>query len=224
MPEFAKPKVSVITVCLNAAEVIGKTLISVKEQTYSNIEYIVVDGGSTDGTIKLCNERLWMIDIFISEPDKGLYDAMNKGIMVATGDLIIFLNAGDHFVCADALFAFVSKVKLDVADIFFGKILWVDSDCKHVTTSEHDHIKFRYQLQHDNFPHPATLYKRNIFNKIGLFNVKYTIFADYEWNLRALIEYNLPFIYLNSIVSTFYKGGISTVEYMKMRRKIIQHL
>lgn len=224
MPEVSLPTVTVITVCLNASSVIKKTIESVLDQTYVNIEYIIIDGNSSDNTAAIINSYGTQIKYFISEPDTGLYDAMNKGIELASGELIIFLNAGDHFVCSYSLSAFISKVIINEADVFFGRIVWVDVIHNHVIASDHTHINYDFQLVGDNFPHPATFYTRNAFNKFGVFNLAYPILADYEWNLRTLIREKAKFKYVDSFVSTFYTGGISTSEKFdieKSREKIL---
>ena len=113
------PKISIVTVCYNAEKDIEKTIHSVINQTYDNIEYIVIDGGSNDGTLSMINKYASKIDKIISEPDKGIYDAMNKGITLAKGDWINFMNAGDSYVDADVL-KLVSDNINNNCDIIYG--------------------------------------------------------------------------------------------------------
>jgi glycosyltransferase involved in cell wall biosynthesis len=202
-------KISVITVCYNASHLLTKTMNSVLEQTYSNLEYIVVDGASKDETSAIVKSFGSGIHHFISEPDAGLYDAMNKGIMLATGDLIIFLNAGDYFVSKDVLDFTVSKMNFKTADLFFGRIVWNDPRSKDIVLSDHSWCNFTWDLKNSNFPHPATFYKRKLFETIGYFDLSYPIAADYEWNVRALVSRKISFQYINIITTVFFADGIS---------------
>lgn len=115
--------ISVVTVCYNAADTIEKTMLSVLNQTYHDIEYIIIDGGSTDGTVEIIRKYADRIAYWVSEPDKGIYDAMNKGIKVATGEWINFMNAGDEFVDANVLDKlFFAKTVANV-DVIYGNTL-----------------------------------------------------------------------------------------------------
>lgn len=183
-------KFSVITVTYNAAEVVERTIRTVITQTYENLEYIIVDGGSTDGTLNIINkyaagdERIR----FISEPDAGIYDAMNKGIRMATGDYLEFLNAGDLY--RD------DKVLLDVAgllgrglnsyeiDILYGSIIYVypDGSEKVRTYSQFCEKKFYYLLG-DCINHQAMFAAKRCFDD-GVFDTSFRISADREWMIR----------------------------------------
>lgn len=203
-------KISVITVCLNAGHLLKKTIESVLEQTYSELEYIIVDGASSDDTKAVVCEYSARIQKFISEPDEGLYDAMNKGVSLSGGDLIIFLNAGDFFVSKDSVNSYINKMKLSEADLFFGRIVWSDARNHVICLSDHAASKFTWDLKESNFPHPATIYKRSLFETIGKFNLTFSIAADYEWNVRALVAKKVRFQYIDIIVTVFYADGISS--------------
>ena len=200
---------SIITVCLNAGLAIEATVRSVSEQTFLDYEHIIIDGFSNDGSLEfLKNSNLNKVKLQ-SEPDTGIYNAMNKGIKLATGDLLIFLNAGDHFVSKDVLKIFLSKLKMDQADLFFGRIVWNDLLNRQIILSSHASHKYHWDLLHSNFPHPATLYKKELFSTVGLFNETYKILGDFEWNVRALIKMHVKFQVVDIIVSVFFADGVS---------------
>jgi glycosyltransferase involved in cell wall biosynthesis len=203
------PKISVITVCFNVGSKLNRTIQSVLEQTYLSVEYIIIDGGSKDSTLDIISSFEKEIDYIISEPDAGIYDAMNKGINLATGDLIIFLNAGDYFVTKNVLEFMISKMNLKDADLFFARIVWNDPKTKDIVLSDHNWVNFTWDFKDSNFPHPATVYKKILFNDIGLFNLDFPIAADYEWNVRALVSNKIKFQYINIIITVFFADGIS---------------
>lgn len=214
-------KISVITVCYNAANLLTKTIESVLEQSYQSVQYIIVDGASGDTTQEVVNSYGARINHYLCEPDKGLYDAMNKGISLAKGDLIIFLNAGDYFVSKFALEFSISKMNLKDADLFFGRIVWNDLNSENIVLSDHNWVKYTWDLMASNFPHPATFYKKSLFDIIGCFNLNYSIAADYEWNVKALTLYRVKFQYINLIVSVFFTDGISN-NFMYTDQKILE--
>ena len=213
------PKFSIITVCKNAINGITSTIDSVLAQNFTDYEYIIIDSQSNDGTIDIIKRYNLKITYFISEPDKGIYDAMNKGVSAATGAYILFLNAGDKFTTEYSLAAVNTIIEQHKAEVYFGKIIWVDVENKYVINSKHDHVKYKAQLLAENFPHPATIYRKEVFIKYGLFDLEYSIYADYEWNLRALTKYNASFYYGNFIVTTFYTGGISNNSNQEKKRQ-----
>lgn len=180
--DMSNQKVSVVTVCYNAVDTIEKTILSVINQTYQNIEYIIIDGGSKDGTVDVINKYRDKIAYFVSEPDKGIYDAMNKGIKAATGDWILFRNSGDMFFLNDSIekLFLLSKRKPNtdflLANCRFFKD-WGYLDAKPSI------LKKNYM---DGMPafHPSTLIKREIQQKY-LFNIKYKNSADYDFFIEA---------------------------------------
>ena len=203
------PKISIITVCFNAANKLNKTIQSVIEQKYNNIEYIIIDGNSTDDTKNIIDSYREKVSIFVSEPDNGIYDAMNKGINYSTGDLIFFLNAGDYFISSNALAFCINNFKLNQADLFFGRIVWEDIISHNLVLSNHEFSKYEWDLKFSNFPHQATFYKRSLFQTIGLFDLSLKILADYEWNLKAIIKYKTNFQYVDIVITLFINDGIS---------------
>jgi glycosyltransferase involved in cell wall biosynthesis len=206
------PTISVITVCYNAAHLLKKTIESVIEQTYSNFEYIIIDGASDDRTKEVVKQFENRVDHFISEPDTGIYDAMNKGIHISTGELIIFLNAGDYFISKDVLAFSISKMNFEKAHLFFGRFIWNDPRTCDIILSDHEWVTYTWDLQESNFPHPATFYKKHLFDEIGSFDTSYTLGADYEWNMRALVKNKIAFQYINIATTIFFADGLSNKE------------
>jgi glycosyltransferase involved in cell wall biosynthesis len=202
--------ISIITVSRNPGDSLYRTLESVKKQTSSDFEYLVVDGASDQRTLDIYKEYSEIIRVFRSEPDHGIFDAMNKGIELSSGEYIVFLNAGDAFTTEFTIEAISELVREISVELYFGKIVWVDTQRKSIITSKHEHIKDKLQLLNENFPHPATIYTRNAFIKYGNFDLRFPVYADYEWNLRALVLNDASFTYRDLILTTFYTGGIST--------------
>lgn len=178
-------KISVITVCYNAEKVIQQTMQSVMNQSYADIEYIIIDGASTDGTMELVKKCADDKRVrYISEPDNGIYDAMNKGIRLATGDYLEFLNAGDVFVNNDVIKSVVQKIEENPADVMYGDIIYEYPD---KTTSIRVYGQFcsslLYYLLGDCINHQAIFASRECFEKY-IFDTEYRICADREWMIR----------------------------------------
>lgn len=197
------PKVSIITVCLNAAMVIRTAIESVGRQTYSNIEYLVIDGGSTDGTIEILEEyqKKGQLD-FISESDEGIYDAMNKGLRMVTGDWVYFLGSDDFFVDDRILEKFFS-VDLWMQEVIYGNVKFMHSGCIYDGKFDHEKISGK------NICHQALFVRKTLYQRIGVFNTKYKISADYEFNLRW-IGRNIPSLYFDEIIAAYNEKGISS--------------
>lgn len=202
------PKISVITVSYNAEETIEKTILSVKNQTYDNFEYILIDGNSKDKTLEIAGKYKDFIKKWISEPDKGLYDAMNKGVLLAQGEYIVFLNADDTFV-DDYVLEKMAKY-LDGHDIVYGNVDFYD-----LKTNTHNLRKQNYMnktvLCAGTMFHPAEFIKRNLFENLGGFDLQFRIVADYEFNIRAILKNKATIKYADVTVTTFAQGeGISS--------------
>lgn len=194
-------KVSIITVVYNAAEDLEKTIYSVEEQTYPNIEYIVVDGGSTDNTVLVANKHIDSINIFISEKDYGIYDAMNKGISKAHGDYLFFLNAGDVFFNANVVSNVASCISSTV--VYYGKALFVSKNKNWV----YKKIVNRFNLTRKNICHQTIFYPAKVFQKEGRYDLSYPILADWILNIRAFRHFT--FKYIDIVICKFDTNGIS---------------
>lgn len=215
------PRVSVITVCLNRGATLERTIKSVLAQTYSNIEYIVVDGGSTDGTLDILKRYRNQISCVISEPDRGTYDAMNKGIRLASGDWIHILNSDDYYVSQDTIERIVPKLIRDRTN--YCSIL-----------REHKGMVkdvYRFPYRHwmmyvsAKVPHPGLIVEREQYRVLGLYDADLRIAADHDFILRMLKRYppnfiDHPLVYMD-------QSGLSAtnraVSYSEFRDVTIRH-
>lgn len=205
----SKMKISVITVCYNSQNVIEKTIQSVINQTFQDIEYLIIDGGSTDKTLDIINKYKDKIEKIISEKDNGIYDAMNKGIINAKGDYIIFLNADDVFLHDNVLNLAAQKMN-DNKAIYYGDLIFLEKATGQINNRKQDNINYVYLCGGMLF-HPAIFASKKLFEKIGPFDTKYKIVADYEWILRALVKFKASCSYLNIPITIFAEGeGAST--------------
>lgn len=204
-------KFSLITVCRNAASVIGETLESVVGQTHPDIEVIMIDGASTDGTRAIVERYKDRIAHFVSEPDKGIYDAMNKGLRAATGDVIGFVNAGDLLMTPHVIAQLADAFQRSGADAVYGDIIMVDAlDLNKVKrtwrSGAYDRLNFRKGWMP---PHIATFIKRSVYDRFGHFRADLRIAADYEILHRFLYKERISAIHLPEILVRFRLGGMS---------------
>ena len=201
-------KLSIITISLNEENSIGNTIDSVIMQDFNEYEYIVIDGGSKDNTIEIIKSYGNKISRFISEPDNGIFSAQNKGIRFSQGEYVLFLNAGDYFF-NNSVLTKVFSYKPD-ADICYGDIVFLrNSGIQYKKRSPHK-ITASYMFV-DSIPHPATLTKRSLFEKIGYYNEKLNLSADYEFSLRAIFKYNCTYKYIPVAISVFNLKGKSSL-------------
>ncbi len=173
-------KITIITVCYNSAATLEKSILSVAGQTYKNIEYIIVDGNSKDETIAIIKKYEDKITKWISEPDQGLYDAMNKGIAMATGDLIGILNSDDTFYSNTVLSAIAAFHTQNSIDASVGNIVQHKEDGKVVRVYSAKYWKPEKLKMGFMPPHPSIFFKRELFDTLGNYELGYTIGADYE--------------------------------------------
>ena len=204
-------KVSIVTVCYNAADTIEDTIKSVSAQTHPNIEYIIVDGGSTDGTLDIIKRYRPRIAVLISEPDKGLYDAMNKGFKIATGDIIGIINADDVLADENVVATVMERMETSGADVCWGDLVYVGRDnltktVRYWKSSEYDEGKFEMGWHP---PHPTFYARREMYERCGYFNLGFTIAADYELMLRFVKKYEAKTCYIPKVLVKMRTGGVS---------------
>ncbi|WP_417536740.1 glycosyltransferase family 2 protein [Methylophaga sp.] len=206
-------KVSIITVCFNSVETIQDTIDSVQSQTYGDIEHIVIDGGSTDGTVELLESQRSCLGVLVSEPDNGLYDAMNKGVSLATGEVIGVLNSDDFFESEDVITSVVDTLsRSPECDLVFGDVVFVEpQDLTSVTRyygAEHfAPWKLRFGWMP---PHPATFVRKVVYDTVGNYRLDMRIAADYDMFVRWLLVGGLKWKYLDRVLVRMRAGGVST--------------
>jgi glycosyltransferase involved in cell wall biosynthesis len=190
------PQFSIITVVYNDAVNLEKTIKSVISQTYRNYEYIVIDGGSKDNTLDIIRKYQHCITLWKSEPDKGIYDAMNKGVLCAKGEFINFLNAGDTYYTSTVLQQIADEnTRQDSVEIIYGQAVRLSSASSQLKFIKGDKITTSNLFTSVPFCHQAIFYKTSTFREIGPYNYSYKVTADYQW----LIRYYNSRQYLNKI-------------------------
>lgn len=204
-------KVSIITVVYNGAATIADTVRSVATQSYRDIEYIVVDGASTDGTLSILRGFREHITTLVSEPDRGIYDAMNKGIALATGDIIGFLNSDDMYV-DDAAIADVANCFRDPGvDACYADLVYVDPNdlnrvLRYWRSREYVHGLFRNGWMP---AHPTFFVRRGIYQRLGGFDLDYRLQSDFELTMRFLHVHRIRTMYLPRVLVKMRLGGVT---------------
>jgi glycosyltransferase involved in cell wall biosynthesis len=206
-------KVSIITVCFNSVATIEDTIESVLAQDHRDIEYIVIDGGSTDGTLDILKKYRGRISKCISEPDRGIYDAMNKGIRLSTGDIIATLNSDDIYADRSVVGHMVGFISSSGLDAGYGDLVYVDRRLKNIVRTwrpgPYKQGAFRRGWV---IPHPAFFCRKEVFSKYGFFSDKFRIAADFELMLRFLEKYHITVDYLpEMIVKMRIRGKANTL-------------
>ncbi|MDQ1243689.1 MAG: hypothetical protein QG565_29 [Campylobacterota bacterium] len=201
-----KPLISIITVVFNGEKYLEETIESVINQTYDNVEYIIVDGGSTDGTLDIIKKYEDMIDYWVSEKDGGIYDAMNKGIDVASGKIIGIINADDYYASDDIFKKLVKFIDKEV-NIYFGNMVIINQDSKQILEKRIPNQKKLYFGMYLN--HPSTFVAKETYKKIGKFNSQdFKMAADYDFILRNKVK-GSKFLYINEVMTYMRDGGTS---------------
>jgi len=198
-------KCTVITVCFNSSNTIRKTFDSVLQQTYANVEYIVVDGESTDGTVDIIKEYEPLFKgrmKWISEPDKGIYDAMNKGIRMASGELIGIINSDDYYE-SDAVENMISAMESDAYQILYGAVRTIKNGIEHNITI-HSHLFLRESM----IGHPACFITKKLYDELGMYDTNFISAADYDFMLRMTANKNVKFVPVYKVIANFATGGM----------------
>lgn len=206
-------KVSIITVVYNGQACIQRCIESVLGQDFPDIEYIIVDGNSKDNTLSIINKYQSRISKIISEPDKGIYDAMNKGIELASGDIIGILNADDQYTNGRVISEVVKTFQTHATDAVYGNLEYI----KHLSDGSVQTVrKWQAGIYKDGAflkgwmpPHPTFFVKRELYEKFGNFRLDLGSAADYELMLRFIHKYKISVVYLDETMTQMAVGGVS---------------
>lgn len=210
-------RISIITVCLNSERTIEQTIQSVIRQDHTDCEYIIIDGGSVDRTLEIIDRYKENISLVVSEPDEGIYDAMNKGILLSTGDIIGIINSDDWYE-PDVLEKIEKCFRESDAEIVCGKLNVCKESGEIEATIPSSLKNIRYEM---SILHPTVFIRKVIYMKYGIFQQKFKISADYELMLRLYTK-GLKFFCLNEVLANFRCGGISKIEKEKVEEETIK--
>ncbi len=204
-------KISIITTTYNSATTIEQTIQSVLNQSYTNIEYIIIDGGSSDGTLDILNRYKAQLYKIVSERDNGIYDALNKGIDLATGDIIGILHSDDFYMNSNVIENVANTFNQNQCEALYANLYYVDKD---------DTTKIKRKWHSGKYsegaflngwmpPHPTFFVKKEIYNRLGKFNLQFATAADYELMLRFIHKNKIKLAYLNEFIVKMRIGGKS---------------
>jgi len=205
-------KISIITVCFNSQATIAQTLQSVAMQCWPDIEHIIIDGASTDDTVKIIEQNTHANLRLISEPDYGIYDAMNKGLALATGDYVAFLNSDDLYSRSDAIRLVVEKAIGTGADCIMGNVQFFDDDPQQPSGRHYSAQGFsRWWIKLGIMPpHPGLFVRRSLLDEAGGFDISYQLAADFDLIARIVLRHNASWSTLGETITLFRTGGLST--------------
>lgn len=208
-------KVSIVTTTFNSAHTIADTIKSVLSQTHKDIEYWIIDGKSSDATMDIVKESEALFEgrlHYISEKDKGIYDAMNKGISQCTGDIVGILNSDDYFTSNDVIEKVVETFKRKDTEAVFGDIHFINDGDPDTIVRYYSSAMFRpFWLRFGFMPaHPSFYAKREVYEKNGLYSLDYKIASDYDMMVRLFYKQNISYTYIKKDFVTMRTGGMST--------------
>ncbi len=203
--------ISIITATYNAEKTIESAIRSISDQSYSDIEYIIVDGGSTDSTLKVIEKHKDHIQHLISEPDQGIYDAINKGISIATGEIIGVLHADDLFYDNDIIKQIAQEFIQGNYSGVYGDLQYVNAQNTNKVIRYWKSCDYKLSLLKLGWmpPHPTLFVRKEVFNNIGKYSLKYKIAADYDFILRLFSNPTYSFKYIPQVITKMRVGGAS---------------
>jgi glycosyltransferase involved in cell wall biosynthesis len=215
-------KISIITVVYNNEKTIKDAIESVLSQTYKNIEYVIIDGMSKDNTVSIIKKYEDKLGYFISEKDAGIYDAMNKGIIAATGDVIGILNSDDLYQDTTVINSVMTQFNQNPSlDIVFGDLLYVKSNNVNKIVRN-----WKSKSYSNNFfekgnvpPHPSLFVKKKVYDEAGLFNLDFKLAADYEFMLRIFKKHNFKSNYINKVIVKMRLGGATNQSFSNIKKQ-----
>ena len=217
-------KVSIITVVYNNVEYIRNAIESALSQVYSSIEYIVIDGGSTDGTLDIIEEYREKIAVVLSEPDTGIFDALNKGIRFATGDVIAILHSDDVFCDERVVSSMMARMSEMNAEFCFSDLVIVDKSGTKVLRYYMAHYFKRWMFRIGWLPpHPTCFMNRSLFDEFGLYSLDYKVVSDFDFLVRIFYGRDINWVYLNRITVKMRTGGVSNSG-LKSKKLIVDEI
>lgn len=205
-------KISVITVCFNSAATLAEALQSVADQTWPHIEHIVIDGASRDGTPAILEQFRPHLAHVVSEPDKGIYDAMNKGLALCSGDIVCFLNADDRYASPRVLADVARLMSEHKVDVLMGDVAFFHPEDPVKVVRRYRSNRFRPELLAYGWmpAHPALFMRHEIVKRVGMFKTDYKIAGDFDFVARAFADKNLSYRHLPEVLVNMRTGGAST--------------
>lgn len=212
VPNQLRMKISIITVSFNSSKTIARSLLSVANQSYTDVEHIVIDGASTDSTMQVVAEHKAGIAKIVSEPDSGIYEAMNKGVALATGDIVGFLNADDFYKNSDVLMRVAQVMQAENLDALYGDVEFFRAGEEYKVVRRYNSGQFTpSRLGWGWMPaHPALFVRSKLFEKFGCFQLNYRIAGDFEFIARVFKNHELRHRHLSEPLVSMQLGGVST--------------